>query len=527
VRDEKNVAMPGTSLISPDYIQHAKRQFISDAQLDRFIDFCSRPLRKSIRVNTLKISAEELSPKFDQYGLKLTPIPWCEQGFWVSLVFSPVSDPVSDPVSAPSLAEQTVSSDAKESNSKQRALRKANLELNVSLGNLLEHLQGLFYIQEASSMLPPIALMQPLPVGKEPLLVLDLAAAPGSKTTQLASLLDNAGLILANEKSASRVKILQANLVRCGVSNTCISQFDGNKLKARLSNLFDYVLLDAPCSGEGTIRKDPHALIEWKLEKVREIAKIQKELILTAYYCLRPGGRLVYSTCTLSKEENHQVAESLVAETDAQIESLGHLFQGAQESVTSEGFLHVLPQTYDSEGFFVAAFSKPIDADSRLGEQQQSSPFQPLTGQIQRRIQDYYSSHFGVDISKLNKTIRQRDKEIWLFPALFEKISQRVRLNRSGIKLAEVYPNKIRSTHEFAIGLDRSIRQQRICLSYPQTEAFFKGRDLVLAETDFSRLKEGEVILTVNGRAIGIGRLRWGKIKNQLPRDRVLDHISF
>ncbi len=493
--------MPGINLISPDYIQHAKDQFIGDDQLEGFIDFCNRPLRKSIRVNTLKISVEELKLKFERCGLKLIAIPWCSQGFWVAPVFPLVSEP--------------------------------SLIDFASLGNLLEHLQGLFYIQEASSMLPPIALIQPQQsqqlqqAQKKPLLVLDLAAAPGSKTTQLASLLNNDGLILANEKSASRVKILQANLVRCGVSNVCISQFDGNKLKGRLSNLFDYILLDAPCSGEGTIRKDPNALADWDLEKVREMARIQKELILTAYQCLKPGGRLVYSTCTLSLEENHHVAKFLLDETDAKIEGLDTLFCGAERSVTPEGFLHVLPQTYDSEGFFVAAFSKPSEANNRLDDEKQSSPFHRLNDQTKRKLHDHYLNHYGLDLLEFNKIIRQRDREIWLFPSLFEQISQRVRLNRSGIKLAEIYPNKIRSTHEFAIALDKAIRQQRIELTYSQAEAFFKGRNLTFCDGSFSNVKNGEVVLTVNERAIGIGRLQQGKIKNQLPRDRVLDHISF
>ncbi|MCF6194055.1 MAG: NOL1/NOP2/sun family putative RNA methylase [Kangiellaceae bacterium] len=488
--------MPGVDLISPDYIVHARQQFIAENELQSFVDYCTRPLRKSIRVNTLKISVEELINRFNHYGLSLKSIPWCSQGFWV------------EHDAAPKHATSDI---------------HANLEQEISLGNMLEHLQGLFYIQEASSMLPPIALLQrPLP--DKSVTILDLAAAPGSKTTQLAALINNNGLILANEKSASRVKILHSNLVRCGISNTCISQFDGNKLKDRLSNYFDYVLLDAPCGGEGTLRKDLTALKNWSLEKVLEIAELQKQLILTAYNCLKPGGQLVYSTCTLSKEENHQVAQFLLDSTDAKVEMLDQLFTGADKSVTAEGFLHVLPQIYDSEGFFVAAFTKPVNANARLAEVQQDSPFYKPEKNIQQRIERYYLEHFGLDFSISNKYIVQREKELWLFPKGYENLSSKVRLNRSGIKLADIYPNKIRSSHEFAISYGSRCPFKKVDLSVSETEEYLMGRNLFIGQQDL--LSDGEVILMANGFPIGLGSLQKEKIKNLLPRSRVVDNIK-
>ena len=495
-REVKNETMPGVDLISPDYIIHARQQFIAENELQCFVDYCTRPLRKSIRVNTLKISVDELIDRFNHYGLSLKSIPWCSQGFWVEHGADPKYG-ISD--------------------------IHANLEQEISLGNMLEHLQGLFYIQEASSMLPPIALLQTLLPDKS-VTILDLAAAPGSKTTQLAALINNDGLILANEKSASRVKILHSNLVRCGISNTCISQFDGNKLKERLSNYFDYVLLDAPCGGEGTVRKDPTALKNWNLEKVLEIAGLQKQLILTAYNCLKPGGRLVYSTCTLSKEENHQVAQFLLNSTNAKVEMLDQLFAGADKSITVEGFLHVLPQTYDSEGFFVAAFTKPVDADAQLADVQQDSPFYKPEKKILQRIQNYYFEHFGLELSLLNKSILQRDREVWLFPMGFENVSSRVRLNRSGIKLADIYPNKIRSSHEFAISYGSRCQCEKINLSVSETEEYLMGRNLSISQQ--GSLSDGEVLLIANGFPIGLGSLQKGKIKNLLPRSRVVDNIT-
>jgi len=494
-------------VISPDFIQHALNSFLPKDELNEFVRACGRPLRKSIRVNTLKISVEDFLELAHSMGLKLSPIPWCKQGFWVQ--------------------ETTPDSAIEESES-------------VVLGNRAEHLQGLYYIQEASSMLPPEALMSTQGQKYEDdfgylnseLKILDLAAAPGSKTTQIAALMASTGLLLANELSASRVKSLHANLVRCGVSNTCLTQFDGRKLGERLAGVFDFVLLDAPCGGEGTVRKDPKALTSWELKKVQEISLLQKELILTAYRCLKAGGRLVYSTCTLSPEENQQVASYLLERTDAVNEDLSGLFDGANKATTDEGYLHILPHRFDSEGFFVAAFTKPEES---LFESYDSSQdkwktvFQPIDKKTEQLLERYYLSHFGFDISKLNGVFKQRDKEIWIFPEGYTQISQLVRLNRSGIKLAEVYPNKVRSSHEFSSCFAESVTKQKVEVSLQQAEDFYKGRNLEIERDDRQRhsLQDGEVILLFQNQPIGIGTLNKQKVKNQLPRDLVRDQIRF
>ncbi|GAL34405.1 ribosomal RNA small subunit methyltransferase F [Vibrio maritimus] len=131
-----------------------------------------------------------------------------------------------------------------------------------------------------------------------------MAAAPGSKTTQLAALMNNQGVLVANEFAASRVKVLHANIERCGVRNAALSNYDARVFGGWLPEQFDAILLDAPCSGEGTVRKDPDAMKNWSLDSTAEIAATQKDLIESAFHALKVGGTLVYSTCALSRRKS-------------------------------------------------------------------------------------------------------------------------------------------------------------------------------------------------------------------------------
>jgi 16S rRNA (cytosine1407-C5)-methyltransferase len=251
------------------FLEATRAVMPENLSMEDFIAACQRPLRPSLRVNTLKISVPAFLELAALYQWALEPVPWCAEGFWIN----------------------------------RHVLDESRL------GNALAHLAGLFYIQEASSMLPVTALFAN---DTQPALVMDVAAAPGSKTTQIAALMNNQGGILANEYSASRVKVLHANVSRCGVSNTALTHFDGRVFGAALPETFDAVLLDAPCSGEGVIRKDADAMSNWSQESVKDIASTQRELIDSAFHALKPGGVLVYSTCTLNAQENQQVCQWLL-----------------------------------------------------------------------------------------------------------------------------------------------------------------------------------------------------------------------
>ena len=229
------------------------------------------------------------------------------------------------------------------------------------LGNAIEHVLGYYYVQEVCSMMSVIAL-DPKPDE----FVLDVCASPGSKTTQLAASMQNKGTILANDIKMDRIVILASNLEKCGVSNAIVSRNDGIGLCSNLSQKrikFDKILLDAPCSGEGTLRSSPKTFLMWNEKVVVKFSRQQKKLMAFALKCLKVGGTLVYSTCTHAPEEDEEVVNFALKNFPVKIETI-NLPLKCRPGVTSwenEQFsddvkhcCRIYPQDNDSEGFFVA-----------------------------------------------------------------------------------------------------------------------------------------------------------------------------
>ncbi len=275
-------------------------------------------LRKSIRVNTLKTSVAEvkkrLSPKWT-----LTPVPWCNEGFWI------------------------------------KGERR-------DIGNLPEHVLGYIYVQEAASMIPPIVL-DPQPDD----LVLDIAASPGSKTTQIGQYMNNEGILIANDIDATRLAALGINTQRCGLTNLIITKMQGHWYK-KVPVQFDRILVDAPCSGTGTIRKSMKTIQMWNPNMVKRLAGTQRELIRTALNVLKPQGMLVYSTCTMEPDENEAVIDRILQEyptvklekIELDIKRSAPIteFEGQTFSSEVKKCLRIWPQDNDTEGFFVAKLRK-------------------------------------------------------------------------------------------------------------------------------------------------------------------------
>jgi len=236
------------------------------------------------------------------------------------------------------------------------------------LGKAEEHLLGYFYVQEISSMLPILTLRP-----NEEEIFLDLCASPGSKTTQAGAMMKNKGNIIANDSRLPRLIILASNLEKCGVSNTVITQNDGIDLCRRYGQeniFFDKILVDAPCSGEGTLRSSPETFVMWNPKMNEKFSRIQKHLAENAISCLKIGGELVYSTCTHAPEENEDIVQHLLDNFDISIEEINlplktrpgiKEWQGKKYSEEIKKCVRIYPQDNDTEGFFLCKIKKLSD----------------------------------------------------------------------------------------------------------------------------------------------------------------------
>lgn len=282
-----------------------------------FLEAMLTPLPKSFRVNTLKATAETVTPRFAEYGIGIKQTAWYSDAF--------ISD-------------------------------------NPALGSTLEHFLGAIYIQELTSMLPPLLVRNELPIATT---VLDACAAPGSKTTQLSALMNNRGTIVANDVEYERIRPLKFNLERSGTLNTVVTNYD---LRSFPQMLFDVALLDAPCTSEGIFRKNPRQMLSWSPKRIAPSAHRQKQLILKTFDLLADGGTLVYSTCTFAPEENEAVIDYLLNERPAKLEQVEipnfRLMPGvtAWQNRTFDERVRltarVLPHHNDTGGFFLAKIRK-------------------------------------------------------------------------------------------------------------------------------------------------------------------------
>jgi len=269
---------------------------------------------KSIRVNTLKIEKEALMERL-QERYELREMPWYENGIFIK----------------------------GEDISKNR-----------------EYYLGYYHIQEAASMLPPLVLNP----GNE--FVLDMCAAPGSKTTQMAMMMENEGMIIANDVNPKRLKALTHNIQRAMACNCIVTNYDGRYFD-KSGIKVDKILLDAPCTASGKVIKDKRLLEKWNYGRIRRMSALQKSLIRAACNSLKEGGILVYSTCSIEPEENEDVIDYAINKFDMEAEKI-HLkgiktregikeWNGKRYDWASRA-IRLWPQDNSTEGFFICRLRK-------------------------------------------------------------------------------------------------------------------------------------------------------------------------
>lgn len=327
-KKDRFAGVPLKDQIKPIFEERFKELLQTEEEYNKFIETILTPQRKSFRINTLKEeNPEELIKNLKEKNMKISPVPWISNAFY---------------------ADYTE-------------------DARTDLGNLKEHFLGKIYVQESTSMTPPELLEIPENISND-FKVLDMAASPGSKTTQLGSLMKNKGILVANELDYKRLGPLQINLERSGLTNVVITNSDGTRIEGE--EIFDRILLDAPCSGSGVIRKSPKTIKTYNPKQLKSIQNLQLKLFQRAFELLKTGGIMTYSTCSMDPEENEFVVEKFLSQNlNAELLQCSLSNIVLNNKVTSfkdhdvpleitEKTIRIWPQDNDTNGFYVAKIKK-------------------------------------------------------------------------------------------------------------------------------------------------------------------------
>ena len=341
----------------------------------------------------------------------------------------------------------------------------------LDLGKSVYHELGCFYLQEPSAMLPAYLLN---PESGD--LVLDLCAAPGGKSIQASFLMKNEGLIIANDISKSRAFAISENAERLGRGNLLITNNDFSLIFDKYYQTFDKIILDAPCSGSGMFRKENKMMEDWSIQKVYKYAEIQKNLILYAYQMLKPGGKMVYSTCSFSYEEDEEVIKHLLNNSDAELEEIPNSPLYYQNKKNSYG-VHLFPYLFPGEGHYIALIKKP--------------------GSINKKEEPHYyqkQERFGDYLFMLSESFNTKNLNVI----------------RYGVKVGQVDKNNVRYDYHYA----RFVKDFDSCLEIDlkTLEKYYHGEAIEIS------YPKGYVLLKYQGINIDIAKSDGRIIKNRLPK---------
>ena len=420
------------------FLERMKHQL--GEEYEDFLKSLERPRAVALRFNPLKGAAPELPFVED-------PVPWEPQGFYY------------DPEARPGLH--------------------------------VYHEAGVYYLQEASAM-APVALLDPQPGER----VCDLCAAPGGKTTQIAGRMLGKGFLLCNEINPKRAKILSRNIERMAVSNALVTNEHPANLASRFPGFFDRVLVDAPCSGEGMFRKEEAAVTDWSQETVEMCARRQAEILHSAAAMVRPGGRLVYSTCTFAPEEDELAVAAFLAEHP----------EFTPEEVDAPWFVPVengghrmWPHKLLGEGHFAAVLKK---ADGDIAEI--SIP----SGEKLPKQWQLFAKELDIQLPA-GKAVTFGQNLYWS-PEEMPDIS-RMKVMRPGLELGCVKKDRFEPAHALALWLDNCSNTQTFDPDGETTRSYLHG-DVVPSD------RKGWCLVKAGAFSIGWGKGVGNVLKNHYPK---------
>ncbi len=405
-----------------------------------FLESLERPRAVALRFNPLKGEAPKLP--FVQ-----NPVPWEPNGYYY------------DPESRPGLHPY--------------------------------HEAGVYYLQEASAM-SAVALLDPQPGER----ICDLCAAPGGKTTQIAGRMLGQGFLLCNEINPKRAKILSRNIERMGVANALVTGEHPGRLAEKYPGFFDRVLIDAPCSGEGMFRKEEAAVTDWSQETVEMCARRQAEILCSGGALVKPGGRLVYSTCTFAPEENEwQVARFLENHPEFVREDV----DAPWFTPAGEGAFRLLPHKLLGEGHFVAVLRKVSGEDGDIP---------PAAGETLPKTWWEFAKDLGISLPE-GKAIRFGQSLFWA-PSQMPDI-RGVKVLRPGLELGEEKKDRFEPAHALALWLQTAARTEELPPDSSQIQDYLHGQVL---PSD----KKGWTLIRAGKYSIGWGKGDGKVLKNHYPK---------
>mgnify|MGYP001019443431 FL=1 len=383
---------------------------------------------------------------------------------------------------------------------------------NVRPGKHPYHEMGLYYIQEPSAM-SAAALLAPKPGMR----VLDLCAAPGGKSTQLATYLGDSGLLVSNEINTQRSRILSQNIERMGIKNAIVTNEDSFVLASHFPGFFNAIQVDAPCSGEGMFRKLPEAIEQWSMENVAICAARQKEILDNAAVMLKPGGTIVYSTCTFSKEENEDVIE---------------YFLERHPDFTLEEMERFWPHKVDGEGHFVAKLVRRgcVDTDlkadrktkkNKNSKNRKNETKSALTKENMKLLSEFLDETISDDMAALIKNSRlvMFGEQLYRLPDMEVDIKG-LKVQRAGLHIGEFKKQRFEPSHSLALALKLSEAKNVVKLTCdnPQTIGFFNGQSVMLSDEQAAECKKGWALVCVDGYPAGWGKVNGTQVKNHYPK---------
>lgn len=353
------------------------------------------------------------------------------------------------------------------------------------------HEAGVYYLQEASAM-APVALLDPKPGER----VCDLCAAPGGKTTQIAGRMLGQGFLVCNEINPKRAKILSRNIERMGVANALVTNEHPETLASRFPGFFDRVLVDAPCSGEGMFRKEEAAVTDWSQETVQMCARRQREILDSAARLVRPGGRLVYSTCTFAPEEDE---ETVAAFLEAHPEFTPEPVEAPWFVPGENASYRMWPHKLLGEGHFAAVLRKT---------QGESGEVPACPGEKCPKAWESFAKELDITLPE-GKAVSFGQSLYWAPMELPEL--NRLKVLRPGLELGTERKGRFEPAHALALWLKSCAVTESFPPESPEMKAYLHG-DVVPSG------KKGWCLVQAGGYAIGWGKGDGSVLKNHYPK---------